>query len=87
MNRRNFLKMVGIAAIAPVAAIGCDPVVALGGVDRCIYDTCIYRHPRHGSRHPSVTRWKLIGRRRSTFLVDRVSVMSELSDGLGGRGS
>lgn len=30
MNRRNFLKLIGIAVAAPVAAIGCDPVVALG---------------------------------------------------------
>ena len=31
MDRRNFLKLVGAAAVAPVVAIGCDPVVAVGG--------------------------------------------------------
>lgn len=30
MDRRGFIKLVGAAAVAPVAAIGCDPVVALG---------------------------------------------------------
>lgn len=30
MNRRDFLKLAGVAGAALVAVIGCDPVVALG---------------------------------------------------------